>query len=77
MQDADVLEAVRASLLASGYFDLKSIRFSIEEKKVVLRGTVGSYFMKQKAQATIRDYVFDYGIENLLEVVTRNQEKFS
>jgi hypothetical protein len=72
MGDEDVLETVRSQLSATGYCDLKTISLSIEEvdcaKKVILRGVVNSYFIKQKAQSSIRKSTNGYQIKNLIEV---------
>lgn len=79
MQDAEVLVDSRKRLLDTGYHDLRLVRVSIEKetepvtkKFVVLRGTVCSFFMKQKAQAALMDGINGYEVRNLLEVVSRN-----
>lgn len=79
MQDAEVLANVRKQLSDTGYNDLRLVRVSIEKEVdvpspktfVVLRGTVCSFFMKQKAQATLVGNVNGYEVKNNLEVVSR------
>jgi hypothetical protein len=81
MQDADVLRSVRKSLDDIGYSDLKGVRLSIEEEEttvedvnvkfLVLRGTVGSFFMKQMAQVCIIEQINGYHVRNLIDVIPR------
>jgi osmotically-inducible protein OsmY len=46
----------------------RQVRFETEAGRVVLRGTVGSYFQKQMAQEALRRLDGVSQIENLLEV---------
>jgi osmotically-inducible protein OsmY len=50
----DELVAVRVlhALSQSGYAELRRLRCECSRGTVLLQGTVGSYFMKQMAQAT-------------------------
>jgi len=72
MQDGVVLDQSKQILERSGYHDLKMIRCSIEEfdqkKYLVLRGVVSSFFLKQQAQAVIRDFINGYEIKNMIFV---------
>lgn len=46
----------------------RKVRFETAEGRVVLRGTVGSYYQKQMAQEALRRLDGVSHIENLLEV---------
>jgi osmotically-inducible protein OsmY len=59
---------VDAALRQSPYFARRGVRFETEQGRVVLRGTVGSYYHKQMAQEILRRVDGVDRIENHLEV---------
>jgi osmotically-inducible protein OsmY len=59
---------VDAALRRSPYFAHRAVRFETAEGRVVLRGTVGSYYHKQMAQELLRRVDGVDRIENQLEV---------
>lgn len=69
MKDSDVLAGVRRRLQGSSHKRLAIlVTPSIENKEVVLRGIVPSFYLKQVAQAVLRGSTNGYAINNLLEV---------
>ena len=56
------------ALSESPYLHRRKLRFETSEGRVVLRGTVGSYFQKQMAQEALRRVEGVAMIENNLEV---------
>ena len=56
------------ALSESPYLHRRKLRFETSEGRVVLRGTVGSYFQKQMAQEALRRVEGVAMIENQLEV---------
>ena len=59
---------VSHALSESPYLHRRKLRFETSEGRVILRGTVGSYFQKQMAQEAIRRVEGIASIENQLEV---------
>ncbi len=59
---------VDAALRRSPYFDGRSVRFEAAAGRVILRGTVGSYYHKQMAQEILRRVDGVHRIDNHLEV---------
>ena len=59
---------VDAALRRSPYFAHRAVRFETEQGRVVLRGTVTSYYHKQMAQEILRRVDGVDRIENHLEV---------
>ena len=63
------LDAVVGNVLKkSPYLSGRSLRFEASDGRVVLRGTVGSYYQKQMAQEALRSVEGIGTIENQLEV---------
>ena len=61
-------ELVDAALRQSPYFSRRRVKFETERGRVVLRGTVGSFFHKQMAQEILRRVDGVDRIDNQLEV---------
>lgn len=59
---------VHHALNESPYLVRRKLRFETSEGRVVLRGTVASYFQKQMAQEALRRIEGVEAIENQLEV---------
>ena len=59
---------VDAALRRSPYFARRTVRVETESGRVVLRGTVGSYYHKQMAQEILRRVDGVDRIDNHLEV---------
>lgn len=59
---------VHHALNESPYLVRRKLRFETSEGRVVLRGTVASYFQKQMAQEALRRIDGIEAIENQLEV---------
>ncbi len=68
MQDSEVLAQVRQRLAATGHNDLRHVDAKIENGHLVLRGRVGTFYMKQVAQTAIQGRINGFSIKNLLEV---------
>lgn len=61
-------ERLENAIRHNPHFDGRRLRFEASEGKVVLKGTVGSYFEKQMAQESLRRVEGVQEIENDLEV---------
>jgi osmotically-inducible protein OsmY len=59
---------VQDALQQSPFFSNRRLRFETQEGRVVLRGTVASYYQKQMAQETLRGLEGICHIENQLVV---------
>ncbi len=59
---------VHDALQQSPYFSTRKLRFETQQGRVVLRGTVASYYQKQMAQEALRRLEGVSEIENQLEV---------
>ncbi len=70
LHDADpaLNSLVDAALRRSPYFAHRAVQFEADRGRVVLRGTVGSYYHKQMAQEILRRVDGVDRIENQLEV---------
>ncbi len=66
--DPDLNSLVDAALRQSPYFARRPLRCEAQQGRVVLRGTVGSYYHKQMAQEILRRVDGVDRIENQLEV---------
>ncbi len=63
------LERVDSAISDNPYLSGKHLRFETEQGKVVLRGTVHSFYQKQMAQEALRKIDGVSEIENQLQVV--------
>ena len=59
---------VEGALVANPYLSRRQLRFETAEGRVVLSGTVASYFQKQMAQEIVRRIDGVREVENCLEV---------
>lgn len=59
---------VHDALQQSPYLTNRKLRFEAQQGRVVLRGTVNSYYQKQMAQEALRRLEGVHHIENQLEV---------
>lgn len=68
--DDDVERAIHQAISACQYPELRWIQFHCRPQKVVLQGTVSSFYMKQMAQEIIRRAIPSRRIENRLQVAS-------
>jgi osmotically-inducible protein OsmY len=68
MADAALQTRVHSVLRQNPYLPGRQLDFEMHQGKVVLRGTVGSWYQKQMAQEMVRSIEGVHQIENLLEV---------
>ena len=68
-KQCNVTEAARVLLQRSPYVPLRSITCEICEGALVLRGQVGSFYVKQLAQETVRTVANVIAIINSVEVI--------
>jgi osmotically-inducible protein OsmY len=68
MVDALLVDRARTALERSPHLARKQVRIEAEQGRLVLHGIVGSYFLKQIAQETLRKVDGVEQIENLLQV---------
>ncbi len=61
-------ERVEGAIVANPYFCGRRLRFEAEEGRVILSGSVGTYYQKQMAQEIIRRIEGVREIDNCLEV---------
>ncbi len=61
-------DRVDSALDTSPYFPRRAMQCETDDGRVVLRGTVASYFQKQMAQETVRRIDGVESVDNLLEV---------
>jgi len=59
---------ISKAIQKSPHLKYRNVQFETQEGRVVLRGTVGSYYQKQMAQETLRRVEGVDQIENHLEV---------
>ena len=67
--EIDFAERVEVAVHSSPYLSGRKLRIETEEGRVVLHGTVHSYFQKQMAQEALRRVDGVQRIENRLVVV--------
>ena len=67
--DIDFAERVEVAVQSSPYLSGRKLRIETEQGRVVLHGTVHSYFQKQMAQEALRRVAGVEQIENRLVVV--------
>lgn len=63
-----LIEQAATLLRKSPYVGRRIVRLETSEGRVILRGTVGSYFQKQMAQEALRPLARHSQIDNQLEV---------
>ncbi len=69
--DRQILRStVEAALTRSAYFAGKNLRFEVHGDGVVLRGVVGSYYLKQLVQESLKTISGVRRIDNEIEVVS-------
>jgi osmotically-inducible protein OsmY len=69
LEDLELVERVRLALCATGYGPLRAVEVTVDGRRVLLRGRVPSYYLKQMAQATALTVLGTRQIHNDLEVV--------
>jgi osmotically-inducible protein OsmY len=68
LMDLDLAERVERALRATGYTALRSVEIAAHDGRVVLRGRVPSYHMKQIAQAAVLAVPGAVAVRNDLDV---------
>jgi osmotically-inducible protein OsmY len=63
-----IIEQVTTTLRGNPYLDGRQVRFEEAEGRIVLQGTVRSFFQKQMAQESIRRISGIGSVDNQLEV---------
>lgn len=66
--DAALQIVLRRSLNATGHRALRQLKIELRPSKVVLRGEVPTYYLKQLAQSAIRVAAAPYEVVNLVTV---------
>jgi osmotically-inducible protein OsmY len=61
-------QRVEGAIVANPYFCTRRLRFEAEEGRVILSGSVGTYYHKQMAQEIVRRIEGVREIDNCLEV---------
>ena len=61
-------ERVEGAIVANPYFNGRRLRFEAEEGRVILSGSVSTWFQKQMAQEIVRRIEGVREIDNCLEV---------
>ena len=64
----DVLVAVDRALQGSCYSAIRSVCYGLADGRLILEGTVPSYFMKQVAQTIVQQVADDQSIDNQIVV---------
>ncbi|HIM29635.1 MAG: BON domain-containing protein [Pirellulaceae bacterium] len=67
-EPSNLEQRVDLAISGSPYLNGRKLRFETEDKKVVLKGKVGTYFQKQMAQEALRTLDGVELIDNQLEV---------
>ena len=67
--EPSLADRVDQAIQTSPYVNARMLRFETDGKRVVLRGSVTSYFHKQMAQEAVRKVAGVEQIENCLEVM--------
>ena len=67
--EPSLADRVDQAIQTSPYVNARMLRFETDGKRVVLRGSVNSYFHKQMAQEAVRRVAGVEQIENCLEVL--------
>ncbi|MGY8767560.1 MAG: BON domain-containing protein [Pirellulales bacterium] len=66
----DFANEIETALSTNPYLSSRQLRFENKEGRLVLKGTVDSYFQKQMAQESLRQIDGVNEIENQLEVAS-------
>jgi osmotically-inducible protein OsmY len=67
--EPSLADRVDQAIQTSPYVNARMLRFETDGKRVVLQGSVSSYFHKQMAQEAVRKVAGVEQIENRLEVL--------
>ncbi len=68
MVDSQLVDRARSALESSPHLARKQFRLEARQGRIILRGTVASYYQKQMAQETLRKLDGVDEIENHLQV---------
>jgi hypothetical protein len=66
--DQDLETAAQKLLAASGYAALRKLQCEVTETRVIVRGSLPSYYLKQKAQSILRRLDRNRAVLNLVDV---------
>ena len=66
--DGQLQNELQRILDARGYLPLRRLAIEVQESRVVLRGNVPTFYLKQLAQSAVRAFAVDCEISNLVEV---------
>lgn len=66
--NAELQDTVCQQLGHSGHHGLRRVEVQVDNQRVVLSGTVGSYYLKQVAQETARQVCPERRVHNRLDV---------
>ena len=69
-QNERLQHVVTQLLDETGHHELRQIRVDVEDRRVVLSGSVPTYYLKQIAQETARQACPDRKVDNDLQVAT-------
>ena len=69
-QNEPVQDVIARRLDETGHHELRQIRVEVAEGRIVLSGSVPSYFLKQMAQETARQAYPDCKVDNDLRVAS-------
>ena len=67
----DVVAHAKEALRHSALADIRNLEIELDGERLVLSGTVGSFFHKQLAQELLRNAVEDFEIANAIGVEYR------
>jgi osmotically-inducible protein OsmY len=67
-ESSTLKQRVDLAISANPYLNGRKLHFETKDKKVVLKGKVGTYFQKQMAQEAVRTLDGVESIDNQLEV---------
>ena len=69
MKEKEVLDRLANKLSDAPYLELRKLEIEIDADKIILRGSVRSFFLKQMAQCSVKAECNGYEIQNLIEVI--------
>ncbi|MGI9471201.1 MAG: BON domain-containing protein [Rubripirellula sp.] len=72
LDNAELVDSVCQRLGHSGHRGLRCVEVQVDNQRVVLSGTVGSYYLKQVAQETARQACPQHRVHNRLDVTVKN-----
>jgi osmotically-inducible protein OsmY len=67
-QQSTLEQRVGSAISSNPYLNGRKLRFEAVDRKIVLKGRVGTYFQKQMAQEAVRTLEGVDSIDNQLEV---------